>query len=460
MAIITISRGSLSGGDRFAALLAERLGYQTISREVLVEAAQKYGVNEKRLSEEMHNPPKFWERFAGHRERYLLAVQATLAEMVENGNTIYHGQAGQFLLKGLSQVIKLRLIAPRDYRATAAMEQRKLSRDEALRYVDDIDEQRRKWVRYFYNADCSDPSLYDMVINLEQMSMESAVDLVHQLASRDSYAFTEARKQELHDFVLTTRVRAALEFNSNFPENAVRVQVRAGTVFLSGTYYEKHHQDIDTFVKKLRGVGEVQNGEDPAGALGGAGEAERTAADVMIPLSRYPHIGQHVTLREAIVALGASAVRLSDGHLIHPRYILVIDTQDRIVGVVGRRDILKGLTPQLDTLERAKHQIEAVVPHIELPSLMLLHWTSLFSEAAITNSQRAVQRIMAPVRGSVEVTDSLSVVFTTMLQHNIDLVPVMDGERAVGVVLMTDVFDTVAQFILERGAHQPRGADA
>jgi cytidylate kinase/CBS domain-containing protein len=408
----------------------------------------------------MRNPPKFWERLTGHRERYLLAVQAALAGMVEGGNVIYHGQAGQFLLKGLSTVLKLRLIAPREQRVTAAMAQQSLSRDEALRYIEAIDEQRRKWVRYFYNADCNDPSLYDMVINLEQMSMDSAVDLVEGLSQRDAYTSTPERLQELRDFSLSVRVRGALEFRSDFPENAVGVQVRGGVVYLAGAYFEKHRQAITEFVQKVRGVDKVAEGQDTAGVVIGPGEHDRTASEIMIPLSRYPHIGQHVTLREAIVALEASAVRLADGHLIHPRYILVVDGQDRIVGVVGRRDILKGLTPQLDTLERAKHQIEAVVPQVELPSLMLLHWTSLFSDAAIANSQRAVLHVMGPVRGSVEVSDSLSVVFTTMLQYNIDLVPVMDGERAVGVVLMTDVFDTVAQFILERGAKPQRPASA
>ena len=58
---------------------------------------------------------------------------------------------------------------------------------------------------------------------------------------------------------------------------------------------------------------------------------------------------------------------------------------------------------------------------------------------------------MAPVKGSVQVDDSLSTVISTMLEHGIDLVPVLDGEKVAGVVLMTNIFDIVAQFVMEHG---------
>jgi hypothetical protein len=38
-----------------------------------------------------------------------------------------------------------------------------------------------------------------------------------------------------------------------------------------------------------------------------------------------------------------------------------------------------------------------------------------------------------------------------MLHHGVDLVPVLEGQRVAGVVLMTNIFDIVAQFIMEHG---------
>jgi len=78
-------------------------------------------------------------------------------------------------------------------------------------------------------------------------------------------------------------------------------------------------------------------------------------------------------------------------------------------------------------------------------------WLSFFGDAAVEGSRQPVQSVMAPIRGTVGRGDGLSRVVFTMIQHGIDLVPVLDGGRTVGVVLMTDVFDTVAEHIMERG---------
>ncbi len=42
MSIITISRGSHSMGVRVAELVADRLGYECIAREILLEASEQF----------------------------------------------------------------------------------------------------------------------------------------------------------------------------------------------------------------------------------------------------------------------------------------------------------------------------------------------------------------------------------------------------------------------------------
>ncbi|MGC9027548.1 MAG: cytidylate kinase family protein, partial [bacterium] len=53
MAIITISRGTFSGGQMLAECLAKKLGYKSISREILIEVAEKYGISENNLTRKM-----------------------------------------------------------------------------------------------------------------------------------------------------------------------------------------------------------------------------------------------------------------------------------------------------------------------------------------------------------------------------------------------------------------------
>ena len=69
-----------------------------------------------------------------------------------------------------------------------------------------------------------------------------------------------------------------------------------------------------------------------------------------------------------------------------------------------------------------------------------------------------IQSVMVPIKGTVQIDDTLSTVISTMLFHGVDLVAVLDGEKVAGVVLMTNIFDIIAQFIMEYG--QPPKADA
>lgn len=453
MAIISISRGTLSGGRLLAEKLGARLSYRTLSREVLVEAARQYGVSEEKLLHVMQSPPSLWDRFRHQAEDYILAVQATLAEKVQSGNVIYHGLAGQFLLRNLPCVIRIRLIAPTEYRVRAAMAERGLAREEAERYIELVDSQRQRWVRQIYEADWEDPALYDLVINLECLDLEAAVALVADLAGRKEYAPDAARQREIDDFVIAARARATLALRSGLTEQGFTVSVREGVVHVGGGAHVQRDRDlIARVVGAIPGVARVTcEGDPPGEAEGAAQSTEKAAGAFMVPIANYPHVRESVTIREALVALSASTVKLADGHLIRPRYVLVLDHAEQVLGVVTRRDLLRALPPELRRMNRTQELVAGLVPAADFSELAGLRWLSFFSDAAVEGARQSVQSVMTPVRGTVSRSDGLSRVVTIMIQHGIDLVPVLDGGRTVGVVLMTDVFDTIAEFIMERG---------
>ena len=49
----------------------------------------------------------------------------------------------------------------------------------------------------------------------------------------------------------------------------------------------------------------------------------------------------------------ALAVRLDDDFLNSPRYVLVFDAHDNFVGVISRRDLLRGLAPGYRSMKQA-----------------------------------------------------------------------------------------------------------
>jgi len=98
MAIITISRGTFSGGQSLAECVAEKLGYRCISREVLVEAAKARGVPLEKLSKSLSDVPGILEGMSLERVHYLAYIKAALVSAVKDEMAVYHGLAGHFLL--------------------------------------------------------------------------------------------------------------------------------------------------------------------------------------------------------------------------------------------------------------------------------------------------------------------------------------------------------------------------
>lgn len=210
MPIITISRGSMSGGQALAECLAGALGSPCVGREIVVEAAARLGVPEKVLSEKLERGPGVWDRLTLARRTYVVAVQEALAEHVVTGDLVYHGRAGHLLLRGVPAVLRVRLIAPMEMRIRAVIEREGVSPPEAERVIQHRDESRRRWTQAMYGVELGDPKLYDLVVNLETMSIPSACAVVMTAAQRPEYAITDEVRGKLQDFLLACRVKVAL----------------------------------------------------------------------------------------------------------------------------------------------------------------------------------------------------------------------------------------------------------
>ena len=76
MAIVTISRGSYSRGKEVAEALADKLGYECVSRDILLETCEEFSIPETRLVKALHDAPSILDRFSHGRERYISYFRA------------------------------------------------------------------------------------------------------------------------------------------------------------------------------------------------------------------------------------------------------------------------------------------------------------------------------------------------------------------------------------------------
>lgn len=235
MSVITISRGSFSGGKLLAECLSGKTGYRCVDRDVIVERAAAYGVSQDELREALQKPPSFLERFKHTRYRYLTLIQSALADEVCTGKVIYHGHAGHLLLEGGAPVLRVRIIAPLEMRTEMAQERLKISRNEVISYIEKMDEERRKWTHFLYGVDWQDPSLYDIVINLEHIDIQRACQIVADvIKGQQCFEYSEQCRATMRDLAIAYRVKANLVINPDTSDLEVNVECHDGAVKIRG----------------------------------------------------------------------------------------------------------------------------------------------------------------------------------------------------------------------------------
>ena len=247
MSIITISRGSYSRGKEVAEKLAQDLGYQCLSRDILLEASERFNIPEIKLVRAIHDAPSILERFTYGKEPYVASIRAALLRQVQKDNVIYHGLAGHFLLQGIPHVLKVRIIADLEDRVKEEMKREKISAEEARRILQKDDEERRKWSKHLYGIDTWDPSLYDLVINIKCITVDGAVDVIKCALENPCFQSTPETQKVVDEKSLAARLEAALI--QEIP--SVEVEVKEGEVFIYLKKAQYEDEELMARVKRL-----------------------------------------------------------------------------------------------------------------------------------------------------------------------------------------------------------------
>jgi cytidylate kinase len=228
MAIITISRGSYSRGKEVAEKVAARLGYECISRDILLEASAQFHIPEIKLVRAIHDAPSILERFTHGKERYVSYIRGALLRHVQKDNAVYHGLAGHFFVRDIPHVLKVRIIADLEDRVAEEVKREGISPEEARAFLVKDDEERYRWSYHLYGIDTRDPTLYDLVIHVKTLTADDAVHLIMCALQSPRFHTTDKSQKVLDDLTLAACIQAALV--EDFP--SVKVDVQNGEVFI------------------------------------------------------------------------------------------------------------------------------------------------------------------------------------------------------------------------------------
>ncbi|MCP4661210.1 MAG: cytidylate kinase-like family protein [bacterium] len=182
---VAISREAGTGGGHIATLVADALECPRLGRELLESMAEKYNL-EKGMLKLVDEQTTNWlaEIFGRWIDSHLVTQTAYVTHLSQviifsarDTKTVLVGRGAQFILpraKGLA----VRIIAPRPRRVERIMKRRSLDRQAADDFVVENDQGRRELIERYFRRDVADPSLYDLVINLQHLDHERAAELI------------------------------------------------------------------------------------------------------------------------------------------------------------------------------------------------------------------------------------------------------------------------------------------
>ena len=259
MSIITISRGTFSGGMALGKCLAERLGYACLNREDIADSATKeYDLSPEKLAVAMDRPPSFWQQLIPQRTGYLNYFRAALCDRAVGGSLVYVGFVGHLHLAGVSHVLRVRVIDDIESRISDAMRRLQVARPEAIAYIEKADVERAWWTKFLFGVRLDDPSLYDVVLNLEHLGLDGACEIVAGMTELEQFKPTVESQKAMADLALGSRVLAALTKDSRTASARVSVVARGAAVtVVGGAGSEREMNDIPLVAGSVSGVAAV-----------------------------------------------------------------------------------------------------------------------------------------------------------------------------------------------------------
>ena len=134
-------------------------------------------LDEHRRSETENWMQTLLDRGALGTDKYLKHLVTVLLTIAEHGQSIIIGRGGNFVLTEVN-VLRVLITAPLEWRATQIAEKRDISSKEAKKIIAEVDGDRSAYLQHYFHRDANDPTAYDLVLNVEHLSIRAAAQTI------------------------------------------------------------------------------------------------------------------------------------------------------------------------------------------------------------------------------------------------------------------------------------------
>ena len=201
--VITISRQMGSGGTYIGYLAAKELGFRYLDREILLQAANKLGIQPDMLEGYDGRSTSLMENIVqsfcfGTPEmpflpplgkpvynKDLFALESKIMkEVADRRSAVIVGRGGFYILKDRPNTINIFVHAPLGYRILRIMKVQKIAdKREAQKMIEEYDHKRAKFIRDMVGIDRFDARNYHLCIDSSVVGFPACVEMITKLVS-------------------------------------------------------------------------------------------------------------------------------------------------------------------------------------------------------------------------------------------------------------------------------------
>ena len=200
--VVCVSHTTGSGGEEVGRRVAEQLGYLYVDEDIVARAAAAGGLEPKDIADEeqrksyarriletlAEGDPAMWTTTAPvelvRPADIRGLIRETVIQTAARGNVVIVAHAASFALEPAPELLRVFVTASERTREQRIAATDEVEPTKAARTIKDSDLGRSDYLKRFYAIDRESPTDYDLVVNTDRLSTESAAEIVLSAAAR------------------------------------------------------------------------------------------------------------------------------------------------------------------------------------------------------------------------------------------------------------------------------------
>jgi hypothetical protein len=182
---VALTRQAGVPGSIIARAVGERLGWSVYDQELVEHIAREMRqrpevvqrVDERHVPwlletlEALSSEPRVSE------SGYVRQLVQVLASLATRGECVLLGRGAAQILPAAT-TLRVRLIGDWEDRIETTVRRRGISRAEAIRWVEETDNERQRFVQDHFHKDPTDPSQYDLIVNATRFTIDQTAEII------------------------------------------------------------------------------------------------------------------------------------------------------------------------------------------------------------------------------------------------------------------------------------------